>query len=88
MNNLLGVLLATGVYLAFTITALLLLRRQGTDPARWFLFLGYVVGSVFLTRFTVHAWHLLMGEAAVAWLGALVLLGIIASTRFTSYRRM
>jgi drug/metabolite transporter (DMT)-like permease len=63
------------IYFAITLGALALLRRQRTTGRRTGIFLGFVVVCIVLTRWTTRTWHLFMGEAAAAWIAALLVVG-------------
>lgn len=68
------------IFLAVALGGLSVLRRQRSRRARVIVFLVFCAVCIYLTLFVTKRWQLLMGEAAIAWVVALLILAIISAT--------
>ncbi len=67
----------TVTFLALAGAGLIVLRRQKSVRMRVIVFLLFCLVCVRITLWATSRWQLLMGEAATAWVVALLLLGAI-----------
>jgi hypothetical protein len=78
---------AASIFFALALVAVLVMRRQRTAGSRVSVFLLFVVVGAIVTTAVNSRWNLLMGEAAAAWIGALLVLGVLAGIeRFRASR--
>ena len=77
---------ALSIFLVVGLGGLAVLRRQRNAGTRMFVFLLFSVACVFVTLWTTKRWQLLMGEAAIAWIVALLLIAVIAASVMASQR--
>jgi hypothetical protein len=76
--NTTAIVYATVIFLALVLGGLMVLRTQRTAGTRATVFLLFTIGCVVVTLAATKRWQLLMGEAALAWIMALLILGAIA----------
>jgi hypothetical protein len=70
-----AIVFASCLFLVVAFGGLILLRKQRAVGTRALVFLLFAIACVLMTSWITRRWQLLMGEAAVAWVIALLLLG-------------
>ena len=70
---------STVIFLALALGGLTVLQRQRAVGTRIIVFLLFVAACVFVTSWTTKRWQLLMGEATIAWIVALLIVAILTA---------
>jgi hypothetical protein len=76
-----NIALAALIYFAFALASFAWFQKQRTVGERSMAFLLFAVGSVIITLWVVGLLEMLMGEAAAAWIFALLAAGGISIVR-------
>jgi hypothetical protein len=87
MNHTASIAYSVAIFLALALGGLMVLRRERTVGMRVLGFLLLASLCVLSTLWTTKRWQLLMGEAAIAWIVALVLLAVVEGIRIWRAKR-
>ncbi len=80
-SSILIVAFSAAIFFALTLGGLAILRRQKTISARAFLFLVFCYGCVWVTLLIARNSQLTIGEAATAWMVALIIVGTVLAIK-------
>jgi hypothetical protein len=78
---------STAIFLALLLSGLVVLRRQRAVGTRVLVFLVFCFVCTRVTMWTTRGWQLLMGETAIAWVVALLLVAVVELIRVRRTKR-
>jgi hypothetical protein len=78
---------STAIFLALLLGGLMVLRRQRAVGTRMLVFLVFCFLCTRVTMWTSKGWQLLMGETAIAWITALLLVAGVEVIRVRRSKR-
>jgi hypothetical protein len=87
MNNTASIAYSVAIFLALALGGLMVLRRERVVGMRVVGFLLLASLCVLATLWTTKRWQLLMGEATLAWIVALLLVGVVEGIRVWRVKR-